>query len=149
MLLAEVRRALDRRATEDHVAGLVDLLLAEPEELEQREARLLHLLVAHAQALERLGAEHVLAERLRKRERPAQTGLDLGELFRGHSLVEQELPRRVRSAHEGVGPDHVRDDLGHLRLRVAEPQQRALDRRVDDLEVPAAGELLELHQRKV
>ena len=34
-------------------------------------------------------------------------------------------------------------------LRVAEAAQRRLDRLVDDLEVAAAGELLELHEREV
>ena len=45
--------------------------------------------------------------------------------------------------------DRVSLDLGDLGLAVAERAQRLGHRAVDDLEVAAAGELLELHQREV
>ena len=45
--------------------------------------------------------------------------------------------------------DGVGFDLRDLALAIAERAQRCGDRAVDDLEVAAAGELLELHQREV
>ena len=51
---------------------------------------------------------------------------------------------RERAVADGVG-----HDLGDLGLAVAERAQRLRHGLVDDLEVAAAGELLELHQREV
>ncbi len=45
--------------------------------------------------------------------------------------------------------DGVSLDLGDLAVAVAERAQRRRHRAVDDLEIAAAGELLELHQREV
>ena len=45
--------------------------------------------------------------------------------------------------------DRIGLDLGDLGFAVAERAQRLRHRAVDDLEVAAAGELLELHQREV
>ena len=45
--------------------------------------------------------------------------------------------------------DRVGLDLGDLGFAVAERAQRVRDGAVDDLEVAAAGELLELHEREV
>ena len=45
--------------------------------------------------------------------------------------------------------DRIGDDLGDLALAVAEHAQRFRHGAVDDLEVAAAGELLEFHQREV
>ncbi len=45
--------------------------------------------------------------------------------------------------------DGIGLDLGDLALGIAERAQRLGHRAVDDLEVAAAGQLLELHQREV
>ena len=50
---------------------------------------------------------------------------------------------------EAAVADRIGLDLGDLRLRVAEHAQRLRHRPVDDLEIAAAGELLELDQREV
>ena len=55
---------------------------------------------------------------------------------------------RRRVAERAVA-DRIGDDLGDLVLGVAEHAQRLRHRAVDDLEVAAAGELFELHQREV
>ncbi len=52
-------------------------------------------------------------------------------------------------AQQVVGADHVVDDVVDLILAVAERPQRRGHRLVDDLEVAAAGQLLELHQGEV
>ncbi len=53
-----------------------------------------------------------------------------------------------RLAHRAVA-DGISDDLGDVALAIAEPAQCFRHRAVDDLEVAAAGELLELHQREI
>lgn len=45
--------------------------------------------------------------------------------------------------------DGIGLDLGNVRLAIAERTQRVRHSAVDDLEVAATGELLELHQREV
>jgi hypothetical protein len=49
-----------------------------------------------------------------------------------------------RAMADGIGLD-----LGDLGLAIAQRAQRVRHRAVDDLEVAAAGELLELHQREI
>ena len=55
----------------------------------------------------------------------------------------------VRATVERRGPAAVADDVVDLPRGVAELGERRRHRLVDDLEVPAAGELLELHEREV
>ena len=55
----------------------------------------------------------------------------------------------MRAAGERAGADAVADDVVDLARRVAELRERRRDGRVDDLEVAAAGQLLELHEREV
>ncbi len=75
--------------------------------------------------------------------------LDLGELGLGEALgLERRVVDRRRLAQRGVAHG-VGLDLGQLRLAVAERAQGLGHGAVDDLEVAAAGELLELHQREV
>ncbi len=50
---------------------------------------------------------------------------------------------------DGAVADGVRDDLFDLGGAIAQLFKRGRNRAVDDLEVTAAGKLLELHQRKV
>ena len=62
------------------------------------------------------------------------------------------LQRRVvdgRAPGQRAVADRIGLDLGDLGLAVAERAQRLRHGLVDDLEVAAAGQLLELHQREV
>ena len=80
---------------------------------------------------------------------PASARLDLGERGVGEALGAQRRGVDAgRLAERGVA-DGVGHDLGDLRLAVAERAQRLGHGAVDDLEIAAAGELLELHQREV
>src|SRR5687768_18333347 len=54
-----------------------------------------------------------------------------------------------RSVLQRAAADRVGDHVVDLRPRVAERLQRLRHGAVDDLEIAAAGELLELHQREV
>ncbi len=69
--------------------------------------------------------------------------------FLCEALLRKALGVDVRGADEGAVADRVVDDLLALLLLVAEHAERLRDGAVDDLEVAAAGELLELHQREV
>src|SRR5579863_8941823 len=55
---------------------------------------------------------------------------------------------RRRLAHRTMA-DGIDDDLGDLAFAIAERAQGGRHRAVDDLEVAAAGELLEFHQREI
>ncbi len=55
----------------------------------------------------------------------------------------------MRRAEQGVRARDVGHDLLDLRFRVAQALERFRHRLVDDLEVATAGQLLELHQRKI
>ena len=55
----------------------------------------------------------------------------------------------VRAAVQRAGAAAVADDVLDLLRRVAEPVEGGRDRGVDDLEVAAAGQLLELDQGEV
>jgi hypothetical protein len=64
-------------------------------------------------------------------------------------------PALIASSLAGIGtsrssvPEQVGQHLADLLARVAQGLERGLDARVGDLEVPAAGELLELDEREV
>ena len=102
---------------------------------------------------ERLDAE-LLAERpLVEHELDVEGGrqrlLDHGNRLVGEALgLQRRMVDAGRLAERAVA-DRIGLDLGDLRWRVAEHAQRFRHRAVDDLEVAAAGELLELHQREV
>ncbi len=63
--------------------------------------------------------------------------------------MKQGLPTAVWGAGEGVGSRHIRNDVCELRVGVAEPLECVWNALVDDLEITAACELLELDQREV
>ncbi len=108
------------------------------------------VLGADVQRLEaELLADRPLVEDELDVERGRQRLLDFPERFVGEALG---LERRVvdrRGLAERAVADRVGFDLADLRFAVAERAQRVRHGAVDDLEVAAAGELLELHQREV
>ena len=79
----------------------------------------------------------------------ASAGLELRQHLRREALGgERGVVDRRRLAERAVA-DRVDLDLGDLVLLVAERAERLRHGAVDDLEVAAAGELLELDQREV
>ena len=147
----QVRRAFDRhRAADMHVRGL-DLALGEAEV--RRAGRRSGEASASA-AMPSFSRQksspsvHLLNANLMSKA----VGSAFSTLAMASSSKPLALQRRVvdagRLAERAVA-DRVGLDLGDLGLRVAERAQRFRHRAVDDLEVAAAGELLELHQREV
>ena len=102
---------------------------------------------------ERAGAEFDAERPLVEREVQVEGGIEgafdaLDDRRREALACERGVVDRRRIL-EGAAADRVGDNLADLRRRVAERLQRLGHRAVDDLEVPAAGELLELHQGEI
>ncbi len=68
----------------------------------------------------------------------------VAEAFRAQRAVAERIGALERAVADGIG-----DDVVDLALVVAERRQRFRDAAVDDLEIAAAGELLELDQREI
>ena len=71
---------------------------------------------------------------------------DLQQLVCTEALLGQRATVDVRSTQQGVGTDDIVDDVLDLIALIAERRESRSNRLVDDLEVPAAGQFLELHQ---
>jgi hypothetical protein len=111
----------------------------------------LHRVLAQHEHIERKAQLHRAAQRLGQlrqvvlRRAPAHQVL-------GERLVRVRRQLAVVIGHRHVevpGAHHVTHDLGDLLLVVTQRRQRRPERLVGDLEVAAAGQLLELHQREV
>ena len=96
-----------------------------------------------------LVAQHEVVEDEADLERAEQLRFDLRERFVVEALRFERRAVDVRRALERVRALGERLDRRDLLVAVAETAQRRFDRLVDDLEVAAAGELLELHEREV
>ncbi len=145
----ESRGALDRLAAADHVVGGLDLGVGEAEERQGAEARLLALGLADAEAGEQVVAEDAAREREAQIEHGGQQALDAVDLVLVQAALEERRVVDVRRALERAGAERVPHHALDLGVVVAEPAQRPRHRLVHDLEVPAAGQLLELHQREI
>ena len=150
VLLGQVRRAFERHRPAGVLVGRLDVLLREAEVHEQVERRVHQLLGLDA---ERAGQE-LLAERPAiEDELDVEGGLErvveLAQHLVGEALgLERGVVDGGRLGERAVA-DRVGLDLRDLGLAVAERAQGLRHGLVDDLEVAAAGELLELHQREV
>ena len=124
--------------------------LVKPTAGEQVEARRGNRLRADAE----LVADEVLAKGpLVEDELDVEGGrqrlFDLGDGFVGEALGLQRRGVDAGRVGQRAVADGIGLDLGDLALAIAERAQRRGHRVVDDLEVAAAGELLELHQREI
>ena len=145
-----MRRALDRHgAAAEQVRRLVlrpaEADLGQEVELEIGEPRVAHPEHVAAEVVaERVGVERV-ADVERARQRALEALQHLGrEALRGERLVV-DLGR----ADQRAAADRIAHDVVDLLGRVAERGERARHHAVDDLEVAAARQLLELDQREV
>ncbi len=145
-----MRRALERHGAADMDVRGLDVGLREAEEGQDLERRIGELLGRDAERV----AQEVLAERPAvEHELDVEGGLEV--LLDRRDLLVGEAARferrdvdRRRLAERAVA-DRIGLDLGDLGLAIAERAQRIRDGAVDDLEVAAAGELLELDEREV
>ena len=150
VLFLEVRRAFQRHGSADVIVGGVDLGARVAEVAQQVETGIVEL--------GRGDTEGLLAEILPKGplvehetdvEGRSQRGVDLVQLALTKAVTDQRRVVDPRRIADGAVADRVGDDLFDLGRAIAEVFQGGGDRAVDDLEITAARELLELDQRKV
>ena len=150
MLGAQVRGALDGHGPADPVVGLADVDLGEAEPAQHVEAGVAELDGREAEHVAaELVAERVAVEGERELEGLGQLALDPIEDRPGEAASLELGVGDRRAAGQAARALAVADDVVDLAVGVAEPMQGAGHRLVDDLEVAAAGELLELDQREV
>src|SRR5205823_6400334 len=82
-------------------------------------------------------------------ERVNETRLDLRDDLRRETLRGQSLVVDSWCAAESLVADRVTNDRFDLLFVIAELSKRRRDRLIDDLEIAAAGEFLELDEREV
>ena len=150
VLVLQEGRAFQRHRTANMDVRSLDVLLGEAEMVEQVEAHVGHLLVGHLQrALQEVGAEGPLVEDELDVEGALERGVDGIDLLGGEALGLQRGRVDARSLVKVAVADGVGLDLGDLAFGIAERAQRFRNGAVDDLEVAAAGKLLELHQGEI
>ncbi|MNI16182.1 hypothetical protein D3C73_695080 [compost metagenome] len=150
MLVLQERRTFQRHRTADVDIGSFDVLLREADMLEQVEAHVSELLVGNFQrVLEEVGAERPLVEDELDVEGSLGGAVDRFDLLVRKALGLQCAGVDARSLVQIAVTDRIGFDLGDLAFCVTERAQGFRNRTVDDLEVTAAGKLLELHERKV
>ena len=146
----QVRRAFDGHGATDVLVGCFDLFSREAHTFEHVEAEIAQLRIGEAQ--------HVFAEVITQAEAVesklqlegrAQRGLDGLDLLFIKALGRQRFAVDARCVGQRARTDSVSDDVVDLIFAVAKVGQSQRNRLVDDLEVTAAGQLLELHQREV
>ena len=130
--------------------GGLDLLLRETDMREQVEARLLDFLGRNLQrAGEEIGAECPFVEDEADVESGGERAIDLGERGGVKALgAESRMIDARRLAERGMA-DGVSLDLGDMRFVIAERAQSFGRGAVDDFEIAAARQLLELHQSEI
>ena len=150
MLMSEIGRALERhRAAGEAVRGL-DLGLGEAERAKEVEARRVIALRRDLErAAQRLRSERPLVEDEADVERAGERRFDLVDRGLRQALGFQRRMIDARRMGERRPADRIGDDVADLLLVVAERAQGLGHGAVDDLEIAAAGELLELDQREV
>ena len=145
-----MRRALDRHgAAAEQVRRLVlrpaEADLGQQVELEIGKARVAHPEHVAAEVV----AERVGVERVADVERARQRALEALEHLGREALRGERLVVDLGRADQRAAADRVAHDVVDLLGRVAERGERPRHHAVDDLEVAAAGQLLELDQREV
>ena len=145
----KVGSALDRHRAADMDVGGLDLAPGEADRGEQIEARIGELLGRDAELGDDLLAQGPLVEHELDVEGGGQRLLDLLDRLGGEALLLERGVVDAGRLREAAVADRVGLDLGDLRLGIAEHAQSLRHRPVDDLEVAAAGELLELDQREI
>ena len=146
----QVRRTLDRHRAANVLIRRLDVFCTEAHAPEHVEVKVVQLRIGET--------KHVAAEIVAKAEavegkleleRRAQRSFDRLQLLIIEAARTQAVVVDAWRVRQRTRADCVSDDVVDLIAAVTEVLQRQRHRLVDDLEVAAAGELLELHQRKV
>jgi hypothetical protein len=146
----ELRRALERHRAAAPGVRRLDVGLGEADRGQQVEGDVVELRLGEAEAAgAELLAQRPLVEGELHVEGALERVLELLQLRLAEALGAQRLMADGGRALERAVADRVADDRVDLALGVAERLERLGHHAVDDLEVAAAGQLLELHQREV
>ena len=144
-----------RRAFQGHCAAAInvrgrDVGARKPERGQHVEP---HIVERRGIESEGFGAEVLaqgpLVERERDVEAAAERIFDRRDGVLGETLAAQRVVIDRGRVLQCSAPDRIADDFLDLAVVVAEPAQRLRNRTVDDLEVAAAGELLELDESEI
>ena len=150
VLVLQMRRAFQRHRSADMRVGGFDGVLFEAERLQHVEAVVVQLRVGEAERfLAEIIAESEAVEGELHVEGAFHGRFDLGEFLVAEALVAKRARRDRLAVLQAACADGIVDDVRNLRLAVAEVGERFRDHTVDDLEVAAAGELLELDDGEV
>ena len=150
MLHLQMGRAFQSHGAADVNVRRLDLRLGEAEEGQQLEAGIIQLLGGHLEgARQEVRAQRPLVEHELDVEGAGEGAFQRFQLLVGEATGPQaRVVDARRLAHGGV--THRESlDLGDLVGAIAQHPQGLGHRVVDDLEIAAARELLELHQREV
>ncbi len=146
----QVRRTLDRHRAANVLIGGFNIFGAEAHAREHVEVKVVQLRIGET--------KHIAAEVIPEAEAVegklelecrAQRGFDRLQLLIIEAARAQAVVIDTGRVRKRTRADSVGDDVIDLVAAVPEVLQRQRHRLVDDLEVAAAGELLELHQREV
>ncbi|CCC97391.1 protein of unknown function [Azospirillum baldaniorum] len=150
MLVLQEGRAFQRHGAAAEGVRRLKLGLGEAESGQQVEARRVHLLGGDAQRVDDdVGADRPAVEGELDVEGGGEVALQLLQHLGREALGGQGLVVDARRALQRAVADRVALDRGDLVGGVAQRAQGLRHQTVDDLEVAAAGQLLELHQREV
>ena len=150
VIFGKVRRTLQRHRSADMVVRVLDVLAAVAEVAQQIEGRVVQLFGRDAQGfLAEFLAQRPLVEDKADVESAGKCRFDLVQFLRAEAVADQRGVVDPRRVPDGAMTDGVGDDLFDLGGGIPERLQRRRDRAVDDLEVTAPCQLLELHQGEV
>ena len=142
-------RAFDGHGAAHVVVSGIDLVVREAECLQHAPAGVEILLGLETEALHALLAEGIYIEYEPDLEGGLHRVVELADLIGDEPFLAQRLMVNEGRAVEAGGTHGIFDDRFLLFLRITEVAQGRGDGLVDDLEITAAGEFLELHQGEI
>jgi len=150
MLLLQEGRAFQRHGADDVVIRRLNLRPGEPQMLQQVKGRVHQLVRRNTQgALAEILAQRPLVEHKADVKGRGELAFDLFNLTRAKAVAHQAGGVDAGAvAHRPVA-DRIGDHFGNLCGPIAQLFQRRRDRLVDDLEIAAARQFLELDQGKI
>ena len=143
-------RVFQRHRPADMVIGGRHLRPGKAKMGQQIEGGIVQLLCRNAQtALAEILSQRPLVEDKADVKGRRQRSFDLFDLTRAKTMADQRGVVDAGAIAQAAVANRIGDDLGNLRLTIAKRFQRRRNRAVDDLEIAATRQFLELHQREV
>ena len=150
VLGVQMRRALKGHGAADMVVRRFHIGLAVAQMAQQIEGRIVQLLGRDTQhVLAELGSQRPLVEDEADVEGRSQRAFHLFDLARAEAVSDQAGGVDAGRVADAAVTDGIGHDLFDLGRTIAQLFEGGWHRVVDDLEIAASGQFLELHQRKV